>query len=285
MVMKKTLLTTLTASIFLITIIGLLTPITMQVFGADNTQEYFNLSVTINNSAPSIDGVADASATPTEGSTTTVSILFNVSDSNGYEDVDPSQSYANVTLNGVTRESSSCQNYAPATSGNIQGVNCTITINYYDEPGTWNISVTAQDSNPTTASSNNAATLTYSTLYAFTLEKNSVSFSGEPGDTDVNASNDPQIINNTGNGNFANINLTGYELSNGVDTIGAGNFTVNATADAKGASVGSNQQITSATLNRNNTQNLYIWADIPSGISDGTYTTNTTTQWMVEAYN
>ncbi len=180
---------------------------------------------------------------------------------------------------------SSCENYATWTSGTMRGVNCTVAMEYYDAPGAWNISVQAQDSTPTVATSIDAATMTYGTLYAFQLTKATITFtSSGAGTNNVNVSNDPQVLNNTGNGYFGNINVTGYELSNGVDTIGAGNFTINATNDAKGVSIGTNTHIPSATLSRNNTQDLYVWVDVPSGISNGTYVTNSSTQWIVEAY-
>lgn len=167
----------------------------------------------------------------------------------------------------------------------MRGVNCTVAMEYYDAPGAWNISVQAQDSTPTVATSIDAATMTYGTLYAFQLTKATITFtSSGAGTNNVNVSNDPQVLNNTGNGYFGNINVTGYELSNGVDTIGAGNFTINATNDAKGVSIGTNTHIPSATLSRNNTQDLYVWVDVPSGISNGTYVTNSSTQWIVEAY-
>ncbi|MFC2134825.1 hypothetical protein ACFLTH_09425 [Bacteroidota bacterium] len=287
MIKQKQITTSLlTIAIFSLTIITLFSPIISEVIGANNTQQYFNLSLTISNSAPTIQNILAVSATPNEGTTKTVSILFNVTDANGYTDVDPTQAYANVTLSGLTVESQSCEDYSAWTTGNTRGVNCTIIMNYNYEPGKWSISVRAPDSSATDAVSDDGENLTYLPLYAFQLTKSSVSFSASgAGVTDVNASNDPQTLNNTGNGDFAKINITGHDLSNGIDSIGSGNFTVNATTDAKGLSVGDNVQIPVANLSRNTTQDLYIWVDVPSGISNGTYTTNSSTQWLIEAFN
>ncbi|MFH1606960.1 MAG: hypothetical protein ABIC91_06430 [Nanoarchaeota archaeon] len=284
---KKITIIFLTTILCVITLIGLFTPVIGQAFGANNTQKYFNISVVISNAAPTITGVSAASGTPTEGTTTAVHIYFNVTDTNGYTDVNPTQASANVTFNGVTRSSASCADYGAWTGGNIRGVDCTINMNYYDESSaSWDISVRAIDGAVAVANDSNANTMTYDTLYAFTLEQSNINFnSASPGATGLNASDDPQVLNNTGNGAFTKINITGHSLTNGEDTIGAGNFTVNATADAAGMAVGSNILITGASLSVNSTQNLYVWLDLPSGLSNGTYSTNSTTNWLIEAYN
>ena len=269
MINQKTQIILLTISIFMITSLAILSPVIGQVFGANNTQDYFNISLVISNSAPTMGSAGDSSGTPTEATTTSVSVLFNVSDPNGNSDVDPTQAYVNITYGAVTRESSSCQNYAAWTTGNNRGINCTINMYYYDTPGEWNISVRAQDSNPTIVSSNDAATFTYGGLAAFSLSKNSITFSSEAaGTNNINSSNDPQVLNNTGNEAFTYINITGHELSNGVDTIGAGNFTVNATDDAKGTMVSTNVIIPGASLSTESTQDIYVWVDIPTGIEE-----------------
>ncbi len=286
MELQKFKLWSIAFAMFIVTIGLIILPNTNLAIGANNDQNSFNVSLVISNTGPSISGVAAASGTPSEGTTSALHVYFNVTDVNGYIDIDPTDSTANVTNGGTTRSSTGCVDYAAWTGGDIRGVDCTILMEYNDIPGAvWDISVTAQDSNPTSANSDDAATMTYGTLWAFTLTEASIGFSSEsPGATNVNSTGDPQTLNNTGNGAFTTINLTGYELSNGVDTIGAGNFTVNVT-DAKGASVDGTITIADASLARSGTQDLYVWVDIPSGISDGTYQTNSTTQWVVEAYN
>ena len=87
-----------------------------------------------------------------------------------------------------------------------------------DEPGEWNISVYGQDAAATGASSFNATTFTYNTLYAFQLVESTVSFSASTAGISINASNDPQILNNTGNGDFSFVNLTGFELFDGTSS-------------------------------------------------------------------
>lgn len=279
----------LSGFIFVAAFLLLALPATDLAMGANNEQEYFNLSLVIGNSAPSITGVANVSATPNEGTTVAVYILFNITDPNGESNVDPTDSVANITRNGVTKTTTSCVGYAPWTGGTVQGVNCTINLAYNEEPGEWNISVQGEDAAASVASSVNASIFTYNELYAFALVKPTISFTGSAGQNNVNASNDPQILNNTGNGGFTSVNVTGYELWNGTaggDTIGAGNFTINATADsATGISVNGNVLLTGASLARNTTQDFYVWVDIPSGLPQATYTTNSSTQWLVEAYN
>ncbi|MBR9677593.1 hypothetical protein GOV04_05630 [Candidatus Woesearchaeota archaeon] len=275
-----------TLMIFLLAATLLLTPLSSFVLGYNNTQQYFNVTLTISNSPPAIQAVGAASDTPNEGTTKAVTILFNVTDDNGFGTVDPTLATANVTLNGVTRFSSSCSDYAAWTGGTTRGVTCTIDMNYYDESGLWTIDVYAIDDASSNATQDEGNNLTYNTLYAFSLTSNSISFTAAgAGVNNVNASDDPQTLNNTGNGDFATINVTADELTNGVDTIGAGNFTINSTDDAKGIALTANIIIPSANLSRNTTQDLYVWVDVPAGISNGSYSTNASTQWLVEAYN
>ena len=106
--------------------------------------------------------------------------------------------------------------------------------------------------------------------------------------TTTDSTNDPQILNNTGNGNFASINITGYNLTDGSNYINSTYFTVNATNDAVGknlASDGGEILIPSATLTRNTTQDLYFYVATPSGTPAGSYSTATTNEWIIEAYN
>ena len=128
------------------------------------------------NTAPTISSIAVRDYTPIEAQNKTIYVLFNVTDADGSGDVDPTQASANITRNGVTRHSSDCVDYSSWTSGNNRGINCSIDMTYYDEPGHWNISVFANDTENEIATDENSTELTYNTLYAFTLSTSSISF-------------------------------------------------------------------------------------------------------------
>ncbi|MBR9677594.1 hypothetical protein GOV04_05635 [Candidatus Woesearchaeota archaeon] len=235
----------------------------------------------VSNTAPSITEVQPiASQNPTDASITNVNFDFNVTDTES--NFNHSSAIAEFSKNGVLRSGICDNNTISATATRY---NCSVAMYYYDLPGAWTINVTASD-DAGLSDYNDTTSFTYNILYAFSLVQNNISFAAATvGATNLNASDDPQIINNTGNGNFATINVTAYELTNGVDTIGAGNFTINATDDAKGIALTANIIIPSANLTRNSTQDFYVWLDIPLGISNGSYSTNASTQWLVEAYN
>ena len=99
-------------------------------------------------------------------------------------------------------------------------------------PGAWTINASIFDGAAASAS-NTSAYLTLGTTYAISLKTTSLTFSGSPGQNDLNASNNPQLVNNTGNGAFSQINLTAYELKAGSNYIGAGNFSANTSDSAE----------------------------------------------------
>ncbi|MBR9676278.1 hypothetical protein GOV05_04680 [Candidatus Woesearchaeota archaeon] len=233
------------------------------------------------NTAPIITWVETLSnQNPTEASTTLIEIQFNASDAeNNFN-----HSSASLVINksGVSKVGSCDNNTINSTATNY---NCSVLLYYNDLSGVWSVNVSVSDDNSLN-DYDDTTSFTYNTLYAFRLEKSTISFSSAaPGSTNLNSGDDPQILNNTGNGNFSFINITAYELSNGAGAfIGPGNFTVNVT-DGKGTSLSSMISIPSAVLYINTTQDLYFWMDVPTPLSNGTYTTNTSTQWLVEAYN
>ena len=239
------------------------------------------LTATPSNTAPTITSVqALSSQTPTEASTTTVEINFTVKDSDGNHN---HTSTSVVFLKDAVSRTGTCSNNT-LDSENVT-YNCSVNMQYYDLPGSWSINVSLSDDEEELVY-NDSTNLIYNYLFAFKLESTTITFStAAPGTSNLNASNDPLVINNTGNTNFTYINITGYNLALGSNYIGFGNFTINATNDTKGIVVGSNVQIPEATLQRNTTQEVYIWLDLPTGLVNGTYTTNTSTQWMIEAYN
>ena len=114
-----------------------------------------------------------------------------------------------------------------------------------------------------------------------------IGFSGSAGEQDVGPSN--IIMNNTGNQDYSNINITAYDLVGAVssDPIGVSNFTVNIT---DGSGVGqslvdsTDVQVTSASLARrtgaSTTEEFFFYVDIPLGIEEDEYTAGT--NWEID---
>lgn len=242
----------------------------------------FNVSLTINNADPQIDTVAAISDSPAEGTTKAVSFYFNASDANGVGDIPQANAQVTITNGGDSYSSSSCT--ATALTSTQNEYECNITINYYDTPGTWDINASVFDGGSVLAEDTTSADLTLGTTYGMALLKNSLTFSGDPGDTDVNASNAPQIVNNTGNAAFSQLDLKAYEIVSGGNNIGAGNFTGGTSADpGAGQQLINNTDVTltSSGVSVQGTTDVYVYLDIPAGTPDGDYSASNL--WVVTA--
>lgn len=267
----------LTLSIFLVLCAILTLPFIIPAFAG--TSAYFNVSLTISNAAPTIVSVDAISDTPTEGTTKVVSFYFNASDTNGVSDIPASNALVQINRSGVTLSSGS----ACAVIGSTATMNryqCNVTINYYNLPGSWTINASVFDGASALAT-NVSQIYTNGNVYGITLSTNSLTFSGSPGQNDISASNNPQVVNNTGNNAITSINITAVNLANGGSYIGVGNFTANITNAATGQTLVNNTPttISGSSVAVQGTRNLYLFLDIPSGLTNGTYTS--TSSWTV----
>lgn len=247
----------------------------------------FNVTLSISNSAPTITYVnGSVSESPNEGTIKNVTIYFQATDINGADDINIST--VNLTVNRTTepiRTQHSCA--SKGTSGNVMTIECNVTMYWYDEDGAWTINASIKDNSGSQAE-NTSQTMTYGTLSAMTVTKSSLSFSGTPGDENVEPTENPQVINNTGNQDFTEVNLTGYDLQGNVTTteyILVGNFTVNVSDSSAGYGqivTNTSFQITGASLARGatSTEDIYLRLDIPSGITAQGY--NAHNNWMIE---
>lgn len=243
----------------------------------------FNVSLTLSNSAPNITAVAPISDSPSEATTKVVTFYFNASDSNGISDIPADNAAVNINLSGTEYSSSACVATQISTTENAY--ECNITIDYYYTAGTYDINASVFDGGSAQAEDTTSADFTLGTTYSLSLAKTALTFSGDPGENDVNASNAPQIANNTGNGAFSTLGLTAYNLVDGSNTIGAGNFTGGTSGDpGAGQTLADSAEVnlTSSTLGVQNTQNVWVFLDIPEGTPDGTY--DAESLWIVTAY-
>ncbi|KYK25207.1 hypothetical protein AYK26_06330 [Euryarchaeota archaeon SM23-78] len=271
---------TLTIFIFLATLILITVPLIMLTSGAQT--DSFSANVTVGNSAPEITWVNDSvNASPNAATTKEIQIRFNATDGNGVSDFNDSTAQTNISKNGVIRSSHIC---SPAGFvGTMESWLCNVTIYYYDQPGEWVITAYIEDLGGN-YSTNTTSNFTMGNTDDIDVIETALTFSGSAGENDVAASENPLTINNTGNQDYTSINMTGYNLTGGGNTIGATAFAVNiSNSGGPGEALQHNAPITitDANLSRGLTEDLYFFLDIPSGIANTDYDTGGT-PWTID---
>ncbi len=261
----------------------MLTAIYIPFTGLSNAgnSSVFNVSLTINNAGPTITWVQNLNEFPTEGSQKTIYVLFNASDSNGVADIPSSSAQVIINNSGSTHTSSGC--VVSANTATVNQYNCTLVIDFYDSAGRWSINASVYDGASSMAQNiTEAVTLGYT--YGIRIKTTSLTFSGTPGQQNVAPSNQPQVVNNSGNGAFTQLSLTAFDLQSGSNIIGVGNFTVN-TTDASGNGQimlnNSGVVLTNSAIAVQGNSTLYVYLDIPTPLPDGSYTSEQ--EWTITA--
>jgi hypothetical protein len=244
------------------------------------------------NTAPVIIFVqSGVSAVPLESSTRTINILFNASDTNGESDLDYSTAQVIVTFSGEQqRTSSSCVNYE--NDSLVKAFNCTVSMYYYDMDGDWTINATVRDL-ATSAAENNSINFTFGQLQAVRSNIDGITFGSVALGATAGASNDPLMLNNTGNQNFTQVNLTAFSLIGQTissQSINASSIYVNASSDNFGKRLvnGTMVNIPNANLSRDRNGvdtnvSLYFWVSMPSsGLSNQVYASSR--NWTISVF-
>ncbi|MBS3164121.1 right-handed parallel beta-helix repeat-containing protein [Candidatus Woesearchaeota archaeon] len=240
---------------------------------ADGTMKNASVVVGAGNAAPLIVDVNFTAADPLENGTRSVFFSFNVSDTDGAGDLNHSTASVRILSNGIWRNSSSCSqsNYSATETR----YNCTVLFNYYDNSSAdWRVNASVRD-NSSSLAFNDTLNFTYNSLSAMRLSLFTFDFGTlSLGQTAGSAAN-PLLANNTGNFDFAAINVTGYDLHGTSDrgySIPAQNFTVNASADSIGLPLtnGTSALIPSGTLPHGApggaaNRSLWLYVVMPSG--------------------
>ena len=183
---------------------------------------------------------------PTSGGSSEVIIKFNVTDPDGLEDINGTNGgrvVVNLTLaNSQFRTQDSCTNVTNATL-NLVTFTCIINMQYYDNASAaWSVNITVFDKDGAKAL-NDSGSFTYHVLAAFDLkargvsEGTSLNFSGINIGANNQVAKAPILLNNTGNDDFDQINITGADLLLTTDTsksITIGNFRINVTNSSTG---------------------------------------------------
>jgi hypothetical protein len=159
-------------------------------------------SITVNlpsNQPPQVIFVqAISPQTPIEGTTKTIIFEARVSDINGAGDISSVQ--ANFSKPGEPTRFGTCS-FVNNIDLNTANYSCSINMQYYDAPLTWNISVNASDSFGAVGI-NNTQTFEYIELKAIILTSPVGALNWptlSQGQTNVFSNNDPTTIENTGN--------------------------------------------------------------------------------------
>ena len=262
------------------------------VVGAPTTVNFtVNLSIG-GNAVPVVTWVESGlSPNPTESTATTIWIKFNATDNNGHADIDYSTASVILTRAGETqRTSGSCNNYGNDSLTKL--FNCSVNMEYYDEDGAWTINASVEDFSAA-YDDDTATTLAYGTLQALRGTPLGIEFGSVTLGAPFQATNDPLVLNNTGNQNFTQINLTAYDLV-GVVTpsqyIAASDLYANISLNDFGDQLTNNTMValTNGTLYRDIggvdiNRNLYFWVDVPAaGLSNQNYTASSL--WQIEVF-
>ncbi len=266
------------------------------------TSDTTALNITVGNSVPTITIVDPIAATdPSIGTTKSITFYFNVTDTDGYANIDIDTAKAYFTKAGEsTRSNTSCISTFTPNSGNSMNFTCTIDMWYWDENGAWTINVTIEDIN-SAVGYNESETFTYNLQTAMTMSPTSL---GWPTigltDTDTGSDEDPITANNSGNDVNLNINVTALDLQGEETTtqyIYANNFTVeDATEGCSGTVMvnATSTNVTSAILQRGNNslnynnatsgqeQIFFCLKGVPQDISAQSYSSSAYGPWTVE---
>jgi len=271
-------------------IILLLVLLIVPIVFASQVIQYFTVLVSMTNHEPTIFYVNVTNVTLVAGSIATIDILFNVSDSDGFGDLNDSTAGVNVTFNGVSRGNSSCNPTDYNT--NYTQYACKVSFYYYDNASTsWVVNTTVADNSGNT-SRNDTNNLQVKSLSSMSIVTNLTFTSIAVGQQDATPTTN-FMLNNTGNFDFTGINMTAYDLTGVSDStkiLGAGNFTINTTNAVAGSGIqlqnGTSLNITGATLPHktsasdiSSNKTIYFWLDVPTTLTVQNY--NSTTTWAI----
>jgi cysteine-rich repeat protein len=222
------------------------------------------------------------------GTSVPVNVLFNVTDAQGYTDIDLTKGFSYLIKSGETTRSNTTGNCLNSNDGiNTVTFNCSIDVFYYDAEGSWIINVTSEDLYGYTDFDNDS-TVTINSLDDILLNDTAVNCGTGilPGAQDVAC--DVITIANRGNQNYASINETAHNLDDdttGTILIDANVFTVSTTDTPAGTALSNGTSVTipSSTLNKGDGANIswYTYIDVPTSRPVDTY--SSTSDWILEA--
>jgi hypothetical protein len=162
-----------------------------------------NISVTAG-SAPTIDHIWNETMTDISSSGTTegpaptyIMINFTASDADNYLNLDDTSAVINFTRAGTTRQNASCVRMGG--SGNDANYTCNVTMWWWDATGSWKIQAYIKDLNGNSVT-NSSANFSIGTTFGVVASPSTLTWSAiSPSATNQKATNNPLLLNNTGN--------------------------------------------------------------------------------------
>lgn len=240
-------------------------------------------TITLGNSAPTVNYVSLTSPITLNGGTTkNVLVTVNVTDSNGYTDINDSSVLATIHKGGDSYSNPSACSVLGSSSTEVS-YGCMVPIQFYADAGSdWVVNVTASDI-PGSTARNDSVTATINALDYITQDITSIIWSSvTTGQNDAEA-NAPMVLTNGGNQDYTNIsikarNATGTTYSN---VIEANQFSISdLTSQTSGQTYMADSEYVqvSALTGLNNhgasvTENIYFYLDVPIVQAD-TYTSD-----------
>lgn len=228
------------------------------------------------NQPPTIQNIyVDPDQLIVEGDISNVLATITVSDPDGHGDITLVETSFFPPSDPLTRDDLDCAK-GTIINPTTAEFDCVVGIQYYDEPGLWDVGARATDSlsQQNSKRDNNEFNLWES---QYVNEPFSIVWSGlVPGGTDIPA-DDNLIILNLGNKDFTSITVTGNPLSNGINQIISDKFSVNADdliCNEFRLVDGNPVTIPNAVLPRGeNSQEVldYCAEEVPTGLSTGSY--------------
>jgi len=274
--------------------IVLLAILSMLVFQAMADSDSVTAQTTGTNYDPTVDNcpLGTTSFSPTENSTTKVTIVFNVTDTNGVSDLNNSLAKVefddNVT--GFAAKYESASNTSCTSSdvdANTRQYTCGVEMQFWFQHATnYSIRCYAGDKNDSVlASSTNTNAFDYAQLVASGVDGTTVDFgtitSGQFSTT-INDTLSPVNITNTGNTVLATVSLTGANLTQtGKSDINISQFSADDIASYNSSLVTalntSKQQIGGVSIpledstTGGNTDSLFVFFTVPVTLEPGSY--------------
>jgi hypothetical protein len=178
------------------------------------------ISVSVTSQPPVIYNISYiTSFTPLEGPALTyVVINFSVNATNGAASLNNGSAMLNITRAGQPfRGNTSCA--VKDFGGNYSNYTCNLTMYWYDQDGAWTIYANISDYGGNYVV-NGTKTVTINTLTGLVMAPTSLSFPGIlAGATNQTSTNDPLVLNNTGNQNISagNVKINAIDLAGDTD--------------------------------------------------------------------
>jgi len=243
-------------------------------------------SLTVGNSVPVITEVESGIVvTLTAETTATVNVLFNVTDANGFGNLNDSTAQCVGFKTGESdRTSTSCA--AQDQSGNDLRYNCSVNFQFFDAAASdwkWNCSVT---DNSLASVFNDTVTLTVNALNF--VDQNVTSFTWSTASSSINDQEANTAINfdNGGNQDYETALVTAYNATDGgSNVIPATAFALNNLTEAPaGTQMADSTAVNISSLftlqhGSGASEDIFAYVDMPA-VPDGSY--SSTSSWLID---